>query len=387
MIQDIIKQFDGYDQVMEDIEASRKYGVDFTEKLDSPKQYIDLLHPSSIRVKVTDIIDENPSTKTFRLTPVDGYLPPFLAGQYVTLFLEVEGIRTGRPYSISSSPCQRAYYDITIRRVEDGLVSNHLLDNTLIGRELDISGPAGQFYFNPLFHDKTMVALAGGSGITPFFSMVQEIVEKGLDREMYLFCGNKTREEAIFHDHLESISGKFDNIHYLPVLESPHEGYTGNCGLITGQLIRETLGDFDDKTFYLCGPQGMYDFCMPDLEQMGVPRKKIRHEVYGVPKDIRSDPAWPTDMVVDKSVQIDIKAVKTIKAKSGVPILVTLEREGIFIPHICRSGECGVCRIKVLSGKTFQPSGVKIRKSDAKYGYIHSCAAYPLEDLEIILGA
>lgn len=387
MIQEIIKQFEGYDRVIADIESSRRYGVDFSEAADSAKQYIDLLHPRIIRVRVTDIKRENKSTKTFRLSPVKGYLPPFLAGQYVTLFLETQGIRTGRPYTISSSPCQRAFYDITVRRVPDGLVSNHLIDEVYTGRQFDISGPAGNFYYNPLFHDKTMVMLAGGSGITPFFSMAQEIVERGLDREVYLFCGNRTNDEAIFHEELESMGKRFDKVHYLPVLESPPQGYTGACGLITGTLIRETLGSLDNKTYYLCGPQGMYDFCMPDLEQMGIPPKKIRHEVYGAPKDIGTDPNWPAHIKPDQEFTLNIKGHKSIKAKAGVPLLVTLEREGIFTPHLCRSGECGYCRIKVLSGKVFQPAGVRIRKSDAKYGYVHSCAAYPMEDLEILLGA
>jgi ferredoxin-NADP reductase len=361
--------------------------VDYTAATDAPRRYIDLLHPENKLVKVTDIREENSSTKTFRLTPVDGYLPPFLAGQYVTLFLEINGIRTGRPYSISSSPGQRSYYDITVRRVPDGLVSNHLIDEVSPGREFNISGPGGNFYYNPLFHDKTMVMLAGGSGITPFYSMIQDITEKGLDRIVYLFCGNRTHEDAIFHTELESIAHRFENIHYLPVLESPPEGYTGNCGLITGTLIRETLGDLNDKTFYLCGPQGMYDFCMPDLDQMGIPKKKIRNEVYGVPKDIATDPAWPRDLSPDREFEIEIRGGKRIKAKAGVPILVTLENAEVLVPHLCRSGDCGVCRIKVLSGKVFQPPGVRIRKSDAKYGYIHSCAAYPMEDLEILPGA
>jgi len=64
---------------------------------------------------------------------------------------------------------------------------------------------------------------------------------------------------------------------------------------------------------------------------------------------------------------------------------VSLERSGITIPALCRSGECSLCRTKLLSGKVFQPNGVKLRKSDRRFGYIHPCMAYPLEDIEIML--
>jgi len=114
-----------------------------------------------MKLRVSEIIDETTSTKTLRLVSQDGYLPPFLAGQYIALFLDLSGIRTSRPYTISSPPNQTGFYEITIRRVEDGLVSNYLLDEVKKGDELESSGPAGNFYHNPLFHDRTMVCIRG----------------------------------------------------------------------------------------------------------------------------------------------------------------------------------------------------------------------------------
>jgi ferredoxin len=64
---------------------------------------------------------------------------------------------------------------------------------------------------------------------------------------------------------------------------------------------------------------------------------------------------------------------------------VALERAGIVVPSQCRSGECSLCRVKLLSGRVFQPAGVLLRQSDRRFGYIHSCMAYPLEDLEIMI--
>jgi len=275
----VFEEFDGYNGIVEEIETSRKYGTDYTVYRDSVDKQINLLHPTRMKLRVSEIIDETTSTKTLRLVSQDGYLPPFLAGQYIALFLDLSGIRTSRPYTISSPPNQTGFYEITIRRVEDGLVSNYLLDEVKKGDELESSGPAGNFYHNPLFHDRTMVCIAGGSGITPFRSMIREIVECGLERDVYLFYGNKNLNDAMFHDELSALSDRFENINYLPVIEDPSEGYQGLSGLITGDLIKDTIGDPSAKTFYLCGPQGMYDFCVPELERLGIPKRKIRKEV------------------------------------------------------------------------------------------------------------
>jgi ferredoxin-NADP reductase/ferredoxin len=385
MKKNIFEDFDGYHDIVEEIEHARKYGINYSADRHSPAQFINRLHPSTLNLIVSDIIEETCSTKTLRLIPDDGYLPPFLAGQYVALFLEIGSIRTSRPYSISSPPNQTGFYDITVRRVDGGLVSNYLLDEVGKGDHLRSSGPAGNFYHNPLFHDKNMICLAGGSGITPFMSIVHEIADCGIDRTVFLFYGNKNLDDVVFHEKFEAISNRFENIHYIPVIEEPPDDYAGPRGLLTGDLIKENIGNLKDKTFYLCGPQGMYDFCIPELLKIGVPDKKIRKEVYGAPVNICDDPGWPEDIKAETVFRVGIKGGGTLDAVACEPLIAALEKKGISVPSLCRSGECSMCRIKIISGKVFQPQGVPVRKSDRKFGYVHSCVSYPLDDLEIAL--
>ena len=381
----IWQEFDGYGDIVDEIEVSRRLGQQYTADVCSAEQYINRLHPARMNLRVADIIDETPSTKTLRLVSRDGYLPPFQAGQYIALFLEIGSIRTSRPYSISSQPNQRGYYDITIKRVEKGLVSNFLIDNIQRGDELTSSGPEGHFFFNPLIHRNTMVCIAGGSGITPFVSMIREIVERGLERTVYLFYGNKSMDDVIFHGELENLSARHSNISYIPVIEEPAEGYAGACGFMTRKLIGDVLADIEDKSFFICGPQGLYDFCLPELEGLGIPRRKIRQEMYGSPPNIWEYPGWPEDVTKGDVFSVTVKDGEKIEAKASESLLMALENGGLVVPSLCRSGECSMCRVKVLSGKVYQPPGVPVRKSDRKYGYVHSCMAYPLEDLEILL--
>jgi len=381
----IWQEFDGYNEIEEEIELSFKAGKERSFDRQLADQYLGRLHPKELKLRVVEIIGETSSTKTLRLVPLEGTLPPFLAGQYIPLFVEIGGIRTSRPYSISSQPKQNGFYDITVRRVPDGLVSGFLRDQVKAGDFLDSAGPQGNFHFNPLYHDRHMVCIAGGSGITPFMSMIREIVECGLDREVTLIYGNRQLDDVIFHAELESISRRFGNITYIPVIEKPAEPYSGACGFINAALIREVLGEVRNKTFFLCGPQGMYDFCLPELESLGVAQRKIRKEMYGPPGNISQYPGWPSGIESDDQFQVSILDGGIFAVNAGTPLLTSLEKEGIVPPSICRSGECSMCRVKVLSGKVFQPAGTPVRKSDTRYGYVHSCVSYPLEDLEIML--
>ena len=381
----IWQEFDGYQGIVEEIKVSRRLGGTASSAVIAAEEYIRQLHPEHLELYVSDSIEETRSTKTLRLVSKDNYLPPFLAGQYIALFLEVGGIRTSRPYSISSQPNQVGYYDITIRRVENGLVSNFLLDEVKRGDTLISSGPAGNFYFNPLIHKETIVCIAGGSGITPFMSMIREIIECGLDRTVYLFYGSKTTDDVIFSDEIAHLAQRFENIHYIPVIEEPAGAYAGACGFITHQVLREVLENIDDKSFFICGPQGLYDFCLPQVEDLGVPRRKIKQEMYGAAPNIWEHPGWPADINPEDTFSVNVKNSKQLNAKAGETLLAALEKNEIVVPSLCRSGECSMCRVKILSGKVYQPAGVPVRKSDRQFGYVHSCMAFPISDLEILL--
>jgi len=383
MSTNFLEELDGYPDVAQAIEMGRKYGADYDLDRNRADRFIDRLHPARIDLKVAEVRPETPSTRTLRLVPAAGPLPPFQAGQYISLFVEVDHVRTSRPYSLSSPPNQSGHYEITVRRVEGGLVSNYLLDRVKPGDRLTASGPAGHFFHNPLFHKKDMVCLAGGSGITPFYSQVREILECGLDRTVTLIYGSRTVDEILFNDQLSSLAARFDNFSFIPVVEGPAAGWDGPTGYITRQVIQETVGDVGEKTFYLCGPQAMYDFCLADLAALGVLRRRVRREVYGPPLAITQAPGWPAEVSAEDSFEVTVQGGPTFTLGAAEPLLAGLERAGLAVPSLCRSGECSQCRVRVVSGSVFQPAGALVRRSDRRYGYVHACVSYPLTDLEI----
>ncbi len=382
-IQEFLSNVDGFKEAVEEREILKRVFGDLTLPKDFVEDFVSLLHPKSIEVKAVDIIEETPSTKTIRLSPKDGYLPPFRAGQYVSLKVKIGKVLTGRSFTISSPPHTRGYYDVTVRRMDEGFVSHYLMDDVKIGDDFEISEPSGSFYHEPLTDGKDLVFIGGGSGITPFRSIIREVIDRGLDFNIWLIYGCRVPDDVIFGDEFEDISKKHKNINYQIVVSEPPDGYKGVGGFITADIINKFVGDVKGKTFYMCGPNLMYLFVQPELEKLKVPGRKIKKEAYGPPADITKEPGWPSDISTDKVFKIKVNGEKTIDAVAGEPILNSLERAGLVSPYLCRSGECSYCRTKVHKGKAFMPDRVTVRESDRWYDYIHSCMAYPLSDMEI----
>lgn len=347
------------------------------------KRLIDLLHPARVKLEVAAVLPETPTARTLRLVPLDGYLPPFQAGQYVNLFLEVDGIRTSRPYSISSSPTQVGYWDLTVHRVAEGFVSDYLLDEVRPGDLLESTSPAGTLTYNPLFHGRDLVFLAGGSGITPFMSMIREVADRGLRRRLQLVYGSRTPDDVIFAGELAEITGRCPNVTCQVVISEPPAGYAGRSGFLSADCIRDCIGEVGDQMFYLCGPEAMHAYCEGELAALGVPGRRVRKEVFGPPADVTREPAWPDGLRADATFTVTLEGGRKVTVRAGEPLMNSLEREGIVLPAQCRTGECSLCRTRLVSGRVYQPSGVKLRRSDRQFGYIHPCLAYPISDLEL----
>ena len=378
-------QIEGYDEIRKEIEVLSKYGADYADQRGAVNAAVDLYHPKVLNLRVSEIINETPSTKTLRMVPENGYLPPFQAGQYINLFVETQGVRSSRPYSIASPPNQRAYYDLTIKAVSDGFVSLYLLEDVKVGDRLSSTGPMGSFFPNPLSHSKEVVYLAGGSGITPMMSMIREVTDRGLERQIQLFYGSCKPDDIIYREELERLAAAHKNLTVNFVISEPEAGYQGLTGFVDGKLLQEQLGDLSKKTFFLCGPEAMYKFCRKELEELSLRRKQIRVEVFGPPGDITTQPGWPEGLAADATFQVKVSDGRTLEVRASEPLMNGLERKNLELPAACRSGECSYCRVKLKIGKVFHAAGTKLRKSDLQFGYIHPCMAYPLEDLEILL--
>lgn len=349
------------------------------------------LHPVRQYMKIAKVTELEPGTKCFRFVPDPArgtdQCAPFIAGQYLDVYITINGMTVSRPYSISSSPkeAEEGFYELTIKYVEDGLVSRYVLDNWKEGDEVELSGPEGSFFYSPLRDARTVVCLAGGSGITPFLSLAQAIADGYEDFQMILLYGSRAEDQILYKDKFDELEKASDKIKVVHLLSDEEKaGY--EHGFITADLIRK-YAPSGEYSVFVCGPQQMYRFVDKEIEKLGLQRKFVRHELFGEIHGPAGMEDYPGTDMPEVKITVSIRDMrKTVTGSVNDSVMQTLEKNGISVPASCRSGECGFCRSQLVSGDVYVPKAVDGRRlADIKFGGIHPCVTFPLSDLEIIV--
>lgn len=349
------------------------------------------LHPGKQYVTISDIKvwDENCKSFTFVADPTRGTerLAYFKAGAYLSIFLEIDGMKITRPYSISSSPKEalEGRYVLTIKRVPGGIGSNYMLDNFKVGDQVAVTGPLGEFVYLPIRDGKTVIGVAGGSGITPFHSFAKAIVDGDEDFNLILLYGSRTERDILFKDDFDALEKASDKVKVVHVLsEEEKDGY--EHGFVTAELIKKYAPD-GDYSIFLCGPAGMYEFLDKQIQTLGLERKWIRHELQGEVHDPRKLADYPSNISVPDTIELTVTICdekQTITVSTEDTILQSLEKNGIAAPAHCRSGECGWCHSLLLSGQVYSPKKLEHRReADMDFNYIHPCCTFPLTDVSV----
>ena len=329
---------------------------------------------------ITDIKEETKDVKTFTLTADKTsdtlHLAPFKAGQYITIHVTIDDAPVTRAYSLSSAPSlvNKDIYKITIKRVENGLVSNYMLDNMKVGDKLDVSKPAGDFGYNPIKDEENVIAIAGGSGITPFMSLAHAILEGTYNCNLTVFYSVRTYDDIIFKREIEEINKKKRNVQFVITLtREEKEGYLN--GHLTKEMLEPYIKEFN--TVLMCGPKELYRSMNEILNEFNIPRKSVHYENFFVEYEPVEKKEYKLKVVMKDKVE-------EITCKNDETLLVAMERAGIKSPSLCRVGECGYCRSILLDGKV-KMIGASLKKAEAENDYIHPCVSFPDSDIVLRL--
>ena len=354
-----------------------------------PNEIANALHPKVQHLKVARIEEEASNCKRYYLVPNEEKgtkaLAWFSAGQYLSITLKIGNMILTRPYSLASSPREalEGTYLLTIQKVENGLASQFIHDNWQVGTEVTASAPLGNFTYEPLRDAKTVVGVVGGSSITPFISLAKAIADGDEDCDLILLYGSRTLEDTMFQQDLTDLAASCSRIQLVNIFsDEQREGY--EHGFITAELIKKYApeGEF---SLFVCGPQVMRKFVDKEIETLGLRKKFIRNELFGEYFGPAKEADYPENVAPAFKVTVRIAGnEQTITAPSDVSLLRSLEAAGIAAPSHCRSGECGWCHSKLVSGEVYTPKSVDGRReADYLYGYIHPCCSFPLSDLVI----
>lgn len=348
------------------------------------------MHPDFQKLVIDEIIDhEGADAKSFIFKRADGQPAAyFRAGQYISLKLPIGDSFVTRPYSISSSPkwALEGKLAITVKKNPGGFAADWMLDNFKVGDEVIGSDGQGQFYYESLRDSKNVIALAGGSGITPFLSMAYAIRDGIEDFNLTILFGNKFESSILFRKELDAIAAECPQVKVVYVLsDETKDGF--ETGFLTADLIRKYAGN-EEYSVFICGPEAMYRFTTGEVAKLGLDRKHVRRELLGATKKVWEQPGYPQD-AKDKTFKITVKqgdTEKVIDANANESVLVAVERAGIKAPSRCRSGECGWCRSRLVSGNVYIPEETDGRRwADKENNEIHPCASFPVSDLVLVV--
>ncbi|MBQ3151582.1 MAG: 2Fe-2S iron-sulfur cluster binding domain-containing protein [Clostridia bacterium] len=336
------------------------------------------LHPKIQKLVISRIEEHADIAKSYYFKSESAPLAYFKAGQYLTFRLEIGNSVVTRSYSIASSPesALNGEYQITVKRIADGFVSDYILDNWTVGDKVTAYAPEGNMTYSPLRDAERIVAVAGGSGITPFLSLARAIDNGDEDCSLTLLYGCRNSDEILFRSELDSLAEKNEKINVVYVLShSDEEGY--EKGFVGADIIGKYAPE-GKYSIFVCGPGGLYKFLETELPKLGLERKYIRFEVFSSGKKVEDDPKEYTVTVINRGEKT------VIKASNNETVLCAFERAGIEVPARCHTGECGFCRSKLVSGKVYIPEGEdKRRIADLQFNFIHPCCCFPESDLVV----
>jgi ferredoxin-NADP reductase len=340
------------------------------------------------QLRVGSIIKETPNVKTFRLLPSSGdhFLPfTFVPGQFLNVAFWIGGARMNRSYSISSSPTQREYVDLTVRREPRGAVSRHIVDLLKVGDRIEAGGPVGKFTFTGNEAD-SIVLISGGVGITPMVSISRYLTEQSWPGDIFFIYVCRTPADYILADEIAALERRNPKLHVVITMTRP-EGtdWKGPRGHLTKELLMQTVPNLGSRRIHLCGPIPMMDATKALLADMGVSPDQLKTEAFGTPKPSPAAAGTTAKATAEATGPLVTfsKNNKSSKIHEGQTVLELSEELGIGIEFSCRVGTCGVCKVKMTSGEVDQAVQDALDADDKTNGIILACQAKPKGDIAV----
>ena len=339
----------------------------------------------SASLEVAEVIDETENVKTFRLVqPGGGNIPfEYLPGQFLTLDIEPGGKRTRRSYTIASTPTRPECLEITVKREDMGLVSRYLHDEVKPGSHLRLSAPAGRFTFTGVERN-SIVLIAAGVGITPMMSVVRYLTDQNWEGEIFLMLSFRRHKDFIFFREIEELEERHRNLHLEVTLSRPEGDWSGPKGRIGKELIANFVPDATTRLFHICGPEPMMRDVQTMLDELGVPKEQVKIEAFGtVKRKPKADAASGAGPLVSDATVTFASVGKSAPLPPDEPILDVADSIGVEIDNACRSGTCGSCKVKLVSGKVSMECEDALTREEKTQGVILACQAISLGDVEV----
>ena len=338
-------------------------------------------------LKVIDIKNETSDTVSVAFEILEGGKSTFdyTSGQYLTLKFNINGNEERRSYSMCSSPFSGEPIRIAVKRVDKGLVSNHINDVIKVGDQIEVMSPQGNFTLETSLEQKTYVAFAAGSGITPIWSMIKSVLDNEPGSKFVLFYGNKTSDSTIFKNEIDSLTG--DRLSVYHILSREETGNSITNGRIdknkATELLKSNLDLLKSKAFFMCGPEEMIFNVKDVLQNLGVSEDKIKFELFTTPvllaaeKEVEVSNFTGTAKV---KVIYDEEEITFDLSSDGENVLEAAMKHDVDAPFSCKGAVCCTCKAKVTEGKMIMDANYALSDEEVAEGFVLACQAHPASE-------
>jgi len=332
--------------------------------------------PRHHSLKIAEVIEETADAKSLvldipaQLSEVFQHRP----GQFLTLRIPFEGRHLARCYSLCSTVGVDEAPRVTIKRVAGGRISNWICDRLVPGDTLEVLPPAG--VFTPRSLDGDLLLFAGGSGITPVFSILKAVLNQGQGR-VHLLYANRDQESVIFRAELNRLNlaypERFSVYHWLDAVQ----GWSSPAQVAA--LIRPWRGA--DPDCFICGPGPFMDCAAGALELLEIPRKRVHIERFVSLDDADEESVAEAGAKAGEPVELEVELdgeLHYLTGSSSETLLDTMLGAGLDAPFSCRSGGCAACMCHLQEGEVKMRKNEVLDADELEAGWILGCQSLPL---------
>lgn len=234
--------------------------------------------------KITEIKEQSPTTKAFKIKVPEVEKIDFKAGQFSVMELPIHERRTKRrrSYSIANAPDGSNVLEFSVVKLEGGAGSTYLCDEAEVGTEIKLKSPGGMFYLPADTAKKNLVFICTGTGVAPFRSMIFDLLNHHKPfKSLHLIFGTRHESGILYRDEFEKLAEERADFSYDVVLS--RENHRDFQHGYVHEIYEEKYRRPDKNTlFYLCGWSGMVDEAVKKLtEEIGFAKEQVIFELYG----------------------------------------------------------------------------------------------------------
>jgi len=336
---------------------------------------------SFYKLSIKEIIKETADAVSILFNVPDELKPyyTFVAGQYVTLKVTLDGQEIRRAYSICSSP-KSGELRIAVKAIKTGFFSKFANEKLAIGNVIEVGTPEGKFTFEPkVERQKNYASFVAGSGITPVFSILKNVLEEEPNSTFVLVYGNKSEKDTIFHNQLHDLQLQYVGRLFVQYVYSQSTADNTLFGRIDKSAVNFVLknkhAEMEFSKFFLCGPEEMINLVSDTLKENYISDTDIKYELFST-SNTEDNQFKKLEGLTQISILVDGEET-SFEMSQKQTLLEAAIKQGLDVPYSCQGGVCSSCICKVTEGDATMKKNQILNDAEVAEGLTLACQAYP----------